>query len=105
MLFIKDKKFMIILMIFVMGYDILTVMGYDILTALFLKSWDVVLCHWVLRACLTFQSTRALWSFRTSGSVDPATQHNIAGFFMINSSTTVMNERGGGHRIQVTSLQ
>jgi hypothetical protein len=64
------------------------VMGYDFLTVLFLKSLDVVLCHWVLRACLTFQSTRALWSFRTSGSVDPATWHNIAGFFMINSSTT-----------------
>jgi len=64
------------------------VMGYDFLTVLFLKSWDV-LWHWVLRTRLTFQCTRALWSFRTSGSIDPATRHNIAGFFMINSSTTV----------------
>jgi len=63
-------------------------LGFDFLTVLLLKSWDVVLCHWVLSGCLTFQRTRALWSFRTSGTIDPATRHNMAGFFMINSSTT-----------------
>lgn len=55
--------------------------------------WDIVLCHWVLSGCLTFQRTRALWSFRTSGTFDPATWHNLAGFLMINSSTTTFTSR------------
>jgi hypothetical protein len=78
-LFIKDKKVLIILMMFVMGFDIPTV--------LFVKSWgpwDVVLCHWAHSACLT----GALRPFSTWGTMDPATQHNITWFFMINSGTT-----------------
>lgn len=87
-LFIKNKMVIIILMMFVMGFDILTV--------LFLKSWDpwfVVPCHWVLGACLTFWRTRTLWSFRMPETVDPATQHNITWFFMINSGATTFTSR------------
>jgi len=63
-------------MIFVMGFDFL-----------------LVLYHWVLRACVTFQRTRELWSFRTPGNIVTATQYNIARFFMINSNTTVFTSR------------
>lgn len=54
---------------------------------------NVVLCHRVLSACLTFQRTMAVWSFRTSGTIDPATQHNITWFFMINSSSSAFTSR------------